>query len=392
MVVNTARHNERGTALRLLFRLARSHLSMTDVESIRRLATDVDWQLVKAMSVRHGVVPLVFANLQKLAPTSVPAPVLADLQEACLGNVARSHFFADELTKWVELLNHHGIAAIPYKGPALAVCAYGDVTKRQFRDLDILVPRRQYAAAAEILSAAGLERAKSGAEMERDPGWGQMGFHNRSADYRLELQHGFSPEGVMPSLDEREIWTRLEPMTLAGRSVPHLSAADLFLALAIHGTKHGWERLSWICDVAELLSRQPGFDWNTTLTRARTAGCQRVALHTAHLAGQFLGAPLPAEVHELVQRDRMLPELERQVFRFLLEDAPRRTLGIKLAGMLYHLCALSRHHDRWQRLRTVLFPNELDRAFIHLPSSMCWLYFAVRPVRIIRNAAARGRA
>ena len=55
----------------------------------------------------------------------------------------------------LELLNSESITAVPLKGPILAKQAYGNVSLRQFCDLDILVHRAQVRRAKEVLATAG---------------------------------------------------------------------------------------------------------------------------------------------------------------------------------------------------------------------------------------------
>src|SRR3712207_8653927 len=51
---------------------------------------------------------------------------------------------------------------------------------------------------------------------------------------------------------------------------PYTTLFRSLLILCVHGTKHIWGRLSWICDVAELLRTQPDMDWEYVLDRKST--------------------------------------------------------------------------------------------------------------------------
>ena len=84
---------------------------------------------------------------------------------------------------------------------------------------------------------------------------------------------------------------------LNGTEVKTLSAADLLFSLCVHGSRHLWERLGWICDIAELLARHT-FDWPTLLKRAAQADSDRMFLLGLYLAERLLEAPLPAEVKQ----------------------------------------------------------------------------------------------
>src|SRR5207244_11975507 len=59
-------------------------------------------------------------------------------------------------------------------------------------------------------------------------------------------------------------------LPLGGTLVRTLSAEHLLLVLCAHGAKHCWERLGWICDVAELLRGTPALDLSGMLAQARS--------------------------------------------------------------------------------------------------------------------------
>ncbi|HEY3839236.1 MAG TPA: nucleotidyltransferase family protein, partial [Bryobacteraceae bacterium] len=56
-----------------------------------------------------------------------------------------------ELFRILGLFNKSGIEVIPFKGPTLAVAAYGDLSLRMFADLDILVSEQDLDAAVDTL-------------------------------------------------------------------------------------------------------------------------------------------------------------------------------------------------------------------------------------------------
>ena len=64
------------------------------------------------------------------------------LRERYHSNARRNLFLVSELLKLLKLLESHGIGAIAFKGPVLALYAYGNLSLRQQLDLDILVRKR----------------------------------------------------------------------------------------------------------------------------------------------------------------------------------------------------------------------------------------------------------
>ena len=72
------------------------------------------------------------------------------------------------------------------------------------------------------------------------------------------------------------LWRRLVPVSYAGATIKSLPLEDLIIYLCMHGSRHSWERLAWICDVAELVRLNPDTDWNKLLDQAASLGGQRM--------------------------------------------------------------------------------------------------------------------
>ena len=60
-----------------------------------------------------------------------------------------------ELLRILDILQQNAVSALPYKGPLLALIAYGDSTLRSFDDLDILVTDADYFKTKTILQQHG---------------------------------------------------------------------------------------------------------------------------------------------------------------------------------------------------------------------------------------------
>ena len=69
-------------------------------------------------------------------------------------------------------------------------------------------------------------------------------------------------------LNPEHLWERLETGSLEGTPVRTLAPEDLLLILCVHGAKHYWSKLGWICDVAELLRVHPGLKWTALQIQA----------------------------------------------------------------------------------------------------------------------------
>ena len=129
----------------LLLCCARTAINVKTAEQIQRLLLQgVDWPYLFRMVDQHRVVPIVYQTLSRMSAGTVPKEILDRLQRQYIDNSMQGLLLTAQLIKLVEWLRIHQIYAIPYKGPTLAVAAYGNVSLRQFGDIDILVHQRDY--------------------------------------------------------------------------------------------------------------------------------------------------------------------------------------------------------------------------------------------------------
>lgn len=313
------------------------------------LAGALDWAYLVELAEDHRIVPLVSRSLRQLAPERVPADALQYLSAGARAIGAHNLGHTARLLEILAELERRAIVAMPLKGPALAVQVYGDLSLRSFGDLDILIRQRDFPRAVETLDALGYHPGRplnSPAEFAAYP--------RRYHDYKL-----FGPgQALMVELQWKVIqfpfsfppdvegwWERLESLRLGGREVRSLDPESLLLMLCVHGSKHLWERLSWICDVAELLRGHPELDWERLQARARTWGVARMLRLGLNLAHELLGAPLPASVGEEIARDPQIAPLTREVLGALFLLGGDSAAAEHIRPMFY-LAMLERRRDR----------------------------------------------
>ncbi|MBX6362675.1 MAG: nucleotidyltransferase family protein [Gemmatimonadetes bacterium] len=289
----------------------------------------LDWDRAIRLARRHGLLPLLYQNLDRAGRQQVPAESLATLRAFFVENAVRSLELAGELITLLRLFAEAGVTAVPYKGQAMAARLYGGPGLRQAGDLDILVAPEAYDAARRVLLARGYEprHALSAAKQAimRDR-WHCEPFEH-PAGFAVELHWAFTSWRLLAPLDLHTVAPRLEHARLGGASLPMLGDEDLLLVLCIHGARHLWSRLEWVVNVAVVGERLDAAAWERILGRATPLGCQRAVLLGAVVAHRILDMPLPAAVLARAAADRALARLQDVTWRVLLDDAdePGRT-------------------------------------------------------------------
>jgi hypothetical protein len=214
---------------------------------------------------------------------------------------------------------------------------------------------------------------------------------------RVDLQWRMAGLFFSFPLDTERFWEHLQPVSLAGTMVPQLSSENMLLLLSVHGCKHHWERLKWICDVAELIRAHPRMDWGRLLNHAADIGAQRMLGLGLFLANELLGAALPNEVRRGILADQAVRPLAAQIVQRLFReiDAPYGTYE----RFVFYQRLKERFRDRMQHrlhylatyLRIAVTPNVHDRAFLPLPTFLSSLYYLLRPMRMLWMYALRPR-
>jgi hypothetical protein len=369
--------------------LCAAHTSL-DEKAAARLRTllggALDWEYVVRQVVWHRVLPLLHRNLQALAWEGVPGDVRVRLHGAAKATAARNLLLSRELCRVIDCLEGKGIPVIAYKGPTLGLLAYGNLGLRPFSDLDLLVPGRLLPAARDALLARGYRLAlplTPAQEASYVRSIGQLPLVGPDGSTLVELHSRLLPRGFHFPLTAASP-RRSHLVTLHGRAVRTLDPELLLLLLCSHGAKHLWAYLGWICDIAELVRADAGFDWTRLLHQARQLRCERMVLLGLYLASTLLGSVLPAGVRAHVEADGRVPALGAEVRRVLFTGSDPQTASLR--SVWFHLRVRDRMTDGvGNALEMAFAPTLADWTALRLPPALSPLYYVVRAVRLARH-------
>jgi hypothetical protein len=357
---------------------------------LRQLAERVsDWDAVLDLAHEQRVSPLVHQRrpeLEDLIPTEAGAKMHAAHQLNLLQNMAS----AVELIRLLRELESRSIPAMPFKGVVLAASAYGGLAARAAGDIDLLVHFRDLAAGTALLKEHGFElqtpvHADGSPSV---PNYFEYHFERPSDGMVVELR--WRLELIQPrftrDLGMDWVWPGHVTATLAGAEVPDLRPEIALLVLCMHGCKHVWSRLIWICDVDRLLAAHPGLNWKEAIRQAKRHGLWKALALGVLLAERIAGAPVPPAVLRRFEAESgaraLALHIEKNIF-----DAP----GSTPPALLPYNVRLLGISDRVRLVlsRGFLQPNEADVAAFPLPKPLYPLYSLLRPVRILFDRSAR---
>lgn len=286
-----------------------------------------DWQQLENFAIHHGIEPLLHHNLKSLAHLKLLDDVdvrnfVGKLELRARARAIRNSYLAGETARVLSLFAAHKIIALPFKGATLAADAYRNIALRRFGDVDLIVASESLAAASLLLAADGYTpsvaiTADSLARLTLHEY--NLAFKRESDDVTIELHWRIAPHYLALDIPFHDLQNRSRITSFLNRPTRVLSDEDNLLALCLHGGKHGWSQLMWICDVAQLLHhKSQEINWNALLEVAHTAhadGFLRIGLA---LARNLFAASLPPLIETNIARDSSLINLIAAVRRRVL--------------------------------------------------------------------------
>jgi len=374
---------------KLLIDLTNSKLTSQKINSIKQiLENDIDWKYFINLSGYHEISSLVYWNIKTHFGNFISESHLSQLESNYKKTAVRNMFLTDELLSILNEYSANNIKAIPIKGPLIAEQIYENLTVREFIDIDILVHKEDVEKAKDILIQRGYSLEFYLSE-EEDIAYRKSSFYlkdqkihytffNKDKGISIELHWLFVPieYSFSPNIDN--IWQWASYFELEGKKILSLSIEDLLLYLCIHGTKHHWMQLKWICDINELINKNKDLDWEKLSANAIKYKCERMVLLGLKLTNELYHTEMPSEFVKNIDSRKDIRRLADEVINNIF--AKRYTFLFKY---LFFLKTMGNNADRIKYItESYLVPTPKEFVLINLPNSLSFLYYFIRPVRL----------
>lgn len=321
---------------RILFLCARQDFLPRHREAVEALSrhTEVRWVELAKTAGRHGVLPIVGANLRRCDPAALRLPPgLAErLQRAVFESAAVRERDADRLAAALVRLREVGLEAMLLKGTALSLFVYREPWVVDSRDIDL------------VLRPLPGWREDEGGEREV-----RRSLYKSGIECDLFDHHDVTMNGVLP-VDFERIWRDARPVRFRGAAAWTMSPEDLLLSLCVNACRKRFLRLKGLFDLAETVPRLPDLEWELFAARVRECRCEGIVSTAFTAARETLGCDLPEGALEPLgvspARARLLRSL---VAAFLVRGSLVDRTGEELAVVLSY--ASFRPSEAWRSLR-----------------------------------------
>ncbi|MDO5836065.1 MAG: nucleotidyltransferase family protein [Methanobacterium sp.] len=344
------------------------------------LNSDIDWDYLINLASHNRLMPLLIHNINFICPELIPDNFLVYFKKFFYDNATKNLLFETELIKIMKLLESNGIKSITYKGPVLSQIAYGNITLRQFRDVDIFVRKSDVIKTLKLMNSYGYElyphvSIENSLYMKLDS---EYRFKSNSGTL-IEINWNFSGN-YFPLTNNRVLFDNIQLYKINNEiqvSVP--SQINHFLMLCIHCAKHDWDRLSWICDISEFIQNET-INWEETILLAKELGVKRILLINISLANNLFGLKVPELLWPHIKEDPIVLPLSIEI--------KNRIFGRTSFSLINRLFFnLKIRENKMDGLKSIINgfvkPSIVDYEKIRLPEYLFFFYVFIRPFLLI---------
>lgn len=354
-----------------------------DFDRIVSLATQqIDWNRTVKFAYAHGIFPLLAKNLKYIPNVPMDVQKIVKLTNI---DIAQHNLQATgELMRVISLLRDHGIDVITFKGPVLSQMAYGDIVSRQYGDLDILVERGDLAKVGTLLCDAGFVNLLPLSILNNQTCLNiikDFTFVHEKSGVTIELHWKlFEKKYGIDLFNQNEIQT----IRINNRIVRTIEDEILLVYLCLHGSKHMWERLEWVCDIDRLI-RNRTYDWDKVIS---------YALLFRQVDGVFLGFALCRDLFNTELPDRLQSYINTtrinrliNTIYFAIENNLFEQNDFKRNKMIF-LFQVKMMNNVWDKISffsNIIFKiSPEDCQTFHISDKWSYLYVILRPYRLIK--------
>jgi hypothetical protein len=355
------------------------------VKLIKLLKKDLDWDYLIQKALHHKIMPLLYWNLKNY-PKYVPENRFNSIK-GHLKRIAQNNLLLyGELLKFLELFKSANIITIPYKGPILAIQVYGELTLRQFGDLDIFIFKEDVFKVTEILIAQGYKpdfniNDKNGERYISSQR--ELKFINPLKKTTIEIHWKFS--GLFfsfPNLTENILQENLKTIYISNKSIITPSNEDLLLILCLHNASHHWTCLEWISDISELINNT-SINWSIVIEKADKLCIKRILYINLSLTHDLLDLDLTKELLDDINSDSTMKNIVKDLKENLLENKNQK-------GLLWEVMVSIKIRENIKYgikdcIKGLTNPSFYEFNSFPLPYYLFPLYYLYRPINLIKR-------
>ena len=377
----------------LLFLIAccQTNPSEKDINFILSYLNTPSLSTITSMASSHGILPLVYKTVkeqQALVGNEDFDTFLSVLKTQYMSIAQRNMLMSAELIRIMKLLKENNIEALAFKGPSLSQMAYGDITLRQYVDLDVLVDEDDAFQAGKLMSENGhramlpltILSSKTCLHTAKD-----FSLMSEAGGVHTELHWRLFEKKYNISLLSCAIDKKCQTVKINNHKIKTLQSELLLVYLCLHGAKHAFERIEWICDIDRLI-RSSDVNWKEAIAIADQSHSKRSFYLGLSLTHYLFHTSLPSDTLSNINTDDIKILHTMTVKQMSEKESERSDFKRNRDTFFYQAKLFDQKSDMIRFYLSTFFKiSTTDCQTFVLPENLKFLYIILRPIRLVWN-------
>lgn len=352
------------------------------LQILKLIGSGINWQQFFYKASFHGLLSLIYFNLSKFSD-QIPVSLIL-LKEYFMNNSHKNLLFYGRLLELLKIFKENDITIIPYKGPVTAIHNYGNLALREFDDLDFYIDYKDICDVKNILNGEGyeqtlrLDESKEAYYLKY-----QRELKFKKDELFIEMQWnvaGFS--FTFPNEKFFPIDDDYQTITTNNQMIKIFTDEDMLLILSTHVAGHLWSRLSWLCDISELIKNSKKLNWETIIDKAQYLGIERILYVNLSILNKLFDTELPKPIQENITKDQVIKKLKNQVLEIVFN--PQNFSFHERIGLRYRM--RENHKDGLKDIWKILsVPQSHEWSSFAQKGPISLLYILNRPKQIFNR-------
>jgi len=290
-----------------------------------------------------------------------------------------------ELINVIKLLKKNNINVLAFKGPTLAQIAYGNISLRQYSDLDILVNAQDISKAITILEKNNYRLEYQLEEYQKEKlkrSVHDIALYNKKNNIRLECHWTLTSGEFYINIQNLNLFNHPNYIIINNYKLPTLSNETLLVYLCIHGYKHMWERIEWLVDINKLYTNK-NLNWKRIIQLSEQLKAKRILLSSLYLCDKLFNTELPKNIKEQIYSNYILNKLSNRILNKITKlYNQNRSYSHSKHLSIIQFYMLENMKSRFLYIITFFKPTEEDYKIFMIPKHLSFLYYFIRPINI----------
>ncbi|MFC1617211.1 nucleotidyltransferase family protein [Candidatus Margulisiibacteriota bacterium] len=331
--------------------------------------------------LRHRIVIPIYEILKQVPSNNILNEILSQLKPIYRNNKIAALSITTATINVIKNLQQNNLVVIPLKGQFLSHYLFGEIAKRSSGDIDLLIKFKDLPKADNILKSLDYlpyyeTSSLVGSKRKMLKNTHKDIFYQKKNNFPIELHWSFFPGITIPN-----IFKDVVPETILNTQITRLSDINSFLYLCLHGSKHQYEKLNWLHDVAAFIHNKK-INLYLLYNKSVLCGLDRSVLQTYVLLQNIYDIEIPNNLIRKANQSKVTNLLIKIAMNKIKKEKNQDKISVlrnKIEEIIYRLCFKKNIKYKITYLKSALLGNyDLNKTII--PNRLLFISYITQPL------------